>query len=64
MLGFLLRKLGILIPTFFGVSFLAFMFIRVLPGDPILLMAGELSCHALWLKCVSVDTEYTSTPSD
>ena len=41
MLGFLLRRIGLLIPTFLGVSFLAFMFIRVLPGDPILLMAGE-----------------------
>ncbi len=43
MLGFILRRLGILVPTFIGVSFLAFMFIRVLPGDPILLMAGERS---------------------
>ena len=46
MLGFLLRRLGILIPTFLGVSFLAFMFIRVLPGDPILLLAGERGIKA------------------
>ncbi|HET7715381.1 MAG TPA: ABC transporter permease subunit [Bauldia sp.] len=46
MLGFFLRRIGILIPTFLGVSFLAFMFIRVLPGDPILLMAGERSIKA------------------
>ena len=43
MLGFVARRLGILIPTFLGVSFLAFLFIRLLPGDPILLLAGERS---------------------
>ncbi len=41
MLTFLLRKLGILLPTFFGVTLVAFIFIRMLPGDPVLLMAGE-----------------------
>ncbi len=44
MLGFALRRIGLLIPTFFGVSFVAFAFIRLLPGDPVLLMAGQ---HAL-----------------
>ncbi len=41
MLGFLLRRIGLVIPTFFGVSLVAFLFIRLLPGDPVLLMAGE-----------------------
>lgn len=41
MIGFLLRRLGLVIPTFFGVSLVAFLFIRLLPGDPVLLMAGE-----------------------
>ncbi|WP_163337381.1 ABC transporter permease subunit [Desulfopila sp. IMCC35008] len=41
MLTYLLRKLGILLPTFFGVTLVAFTFIRMLPGDPVLLMAGE-----------------------
>jgi dipeptide transport system permease protein len=41
MITFLLRKLSVLIPTFFGVTVVAFVFIRLLPGDPILLMAGE-----------------------
>lgn len=41
MLTFLLRKLGVLLPTFFGVTLVAFTFIRMLPGDPVLLMAGE-----------------------
>ncbi len=38
---YLLRRLGLLIPTFFGVTIAAFSFIRLLPGDPVLLMAGE-----------------------
>jgi len=41
MLAFILRRLGTFIPTFIGVSFVSFLFIRLLPGDPILLMAGE-----------------------
>ena len=41
MLGFLLRRLGTFIPTFIGVSIVSFLFIRLLPGDPIMLMAGE-----------------------
>ncbi len=41
MLTYLLKKLGVLVPTFFGVTFVAFLFIRLLPGDPVLLMAGE-----------------------
>jgi dipeptide transport system permease protein len=41
MIGFFLRKLGIIAPTFFGVTVVAFIFIRLLPGDPVLLMAGE-----------------------
>ncbi len=41
MLAFLLKRLGLLIPTFIGVTIAAFTFIRLLPGDPVLLMAGE-----------------------
>ena len=41
MLAYLLRKLGVIVPTFFGVTLVAFVFIRLLPGDPVLLMAGE-----------------------
>lgn len=41
MLSFILRRLGTFIPTFIGVSIVSFLFIRLLPGDPILLMAGE-----------------------
>lgn len=41
MLRFLLGRLAILIPTFLGVSLIAFSFIRMLPGDPVMLMSGE-----------------------
>jgi dipeptide transport system permease protein len=41
MLRFLLNRIGLLIPTFIGVSIISFAFIRLLPGDPIQLLAGE-----------------------
>ncbi len=41
MFKFLLNKLAMLVPTFIGVTIAAFSFIRLLPGDPILLLAGE-----------------------
>ena len=41
MLRFLGARLAVLIPTFLGVTFVAFILIRLVPGDPILLMVGE-----------------------
>ncbi|MCV0424559.1 MAG: ABC transporter permease subunit [Roseibium sp.] len=41
MLRFLLGRLGLLIPTFIGVTLVSFLFIRMLPGDPAELLAGE-----------------------
>jgi dipeptide transport system permease protein len=41
MLLFLLRRLSTFLPTFLGVTVVSFAFIRLLPGDPILLLAGE-----------------------
>ena len=41
MLRFSLAKLLYLIPTMLGITLVAFGFIRLLPGDPVLLMAGE-----------------------
>lgn len=41
MIRFILLKFGLLIPTFLGVTLVAFAFVRVLPGDPIELLAGE-----------------------
>ncbi|KKJ76545.1 peptide ABC transporter permease [Kiloniella litopenaei] len=46
MLRFILSKLGVLIPTFLGVTLIAFSFIRMLPGDPIELLAGERGVSA------------------
>ncbi|GGD27881.1 ABC transporter permease subunit [Aureimonas glaciei] len=41
MFGYLLKRIGLLIPTFIGVTLVSFLFIRLLPGDPIIAMAGE-----------------------
>jgi len=41
MLSYILRKLALIVPTFIGISICAFAFVRLLPGDPILAMAGE-----------------------
>ncbi len=32
------------IPTFIGVTLLTFALIRLIPGDPVELMAGERGC--------------------
>jgi dipeptide transport system permease protein len=41
MIRFLFARLALLVPTFIGVTIVAFGFIRLLPGDPVLLLAGE-----------------------
>ena len=41
MVRFVLTRLGVLVPTFIGVTIVAFALIRLIPGDPILLLAGE-----------------------
>ncbi|OWJ72332.1 ABC transporter permease subunit [Haematobacter missouriensis] len=41
MIRFILGKFLYLIPTFLGITIVAFGFVRILPGDPVLLMAGE-----------------------
>ncbi|NHT74250.1 ABC transporter permease subunit [Rhizobiaceae bacterium CRRU44] len=41
MLRFIFGRLAVLIPTFVGVSIIAFSFIRLLPGDPVMLLSGE-----------------------
>ena len=41
MIRFLLSRLALLVPTFLGVAIVSFAFIRLLPGDPIMLLAGE-----------------------
>lgn len=60
MVRFLATKLLYLIPTFFGITLIAFGFVRVLPGDPVLLMAGERGIsperHAALAKQLGLDS--------
>ncbi len=41
MLNYVLGRLLTFVPTFLGVTLVSFSFIRLLPGDPIVVMAGE-----------------------
>jgi dipeptide transport system permease protein len=38
---FLLKRLALLVPTFIGITLVAFFLIRLVPGDPIEVMVGE-----------------------
>ncbi len=59
MLRFLLMRIGLLIPTFIGVTVIAFSFIRLVPGDPIELLIGERGIdperHAQLLRDMGFD---------
>ncbi|SIS76915.1 ABC transporter permease subunit [Paracoccus saliphilus] len=46
MLKFILSRLLTFLPTFFGVTLISFAFIRLLPGDPITVLAGERGISA------------------
>lgn len=41
MLRFLARRLAMVLPAFIGVTLLTFSLIHLIPGDPVMLMAGE-----------------------
>jgi len=41
MIAFILQRLGLLLPTFFGVTLIAFSLIHLIPGDPIQILLGE-----------------------
>jgi dipeptide transport system permease protein len=41
MLAFFLKRLGLMIPAFIGITLLAFSLIHMIPGDPVQVMAGE-----------------------
>ncbi len=47
MLRFLLTRFSLIIPTFFGMTLLAFFLIRLVPGDPIETLAGERGIDAV-----------------
>ncbi|WP_066749350.1 dipeptide ABC transporter permease DppB [Proteus myxofaciens] len=41
MLQFILQRLGLVLPTFIGITLLTFIFVHLIPGDPVMIMAGE-----------------------
>ncbi|HUP06653.1 MAG TPA: ABC transporter permease subunit [Caldimonas sp.] len=41
MLTFLLKRLGLVLPTFIGITLLVFALIRLIPGDPVEALSGE-----------------------
>ena len=41
MLRFVLRRLALIVPTFLGVTLLAFALIHLIPGDPVENVSGE-----------------------
>ncbi len=41
MFAFILRRITVVIPTFLGITLLAFALIHMIPGDPVLIMVGE-----------------------
>src|SRR5438445_3138852 len=59
MLRFILTRLSLVIPTFIGMTLLAFFLIRLVPGDPIETLAGERGIdaarHAVLLKEYGLD---------
>src|SRR5258706_12428082 len=59
MLRFLVTRVSLIIPTFIGMTLLAFFLIRIVPGDPIETMAGERGIdaarHAALLKEYGLD---------
>jgi dipeptide transport system permease protein len=59
MFRFLVNRLVQLIPTFIGITVLSFAFIRLLPGDPVTLLAGERGVtperHAELMKLFGFD---------
>ena len=59
MFFYILKRLAVLVPTFFGVTLLTFSLIRMIPGDPIEVMMGERTVdpvmHAAALKQLGLD---------
>jgi dipeptide transport system permease protein len=59
MIRFVLTRLSLLVPTFLGMTLLAFFLIRLVPGDPIETLAGERGIdparHAELLKTYGLD---------
>ena len=41
MFAFVLKRLGLVVPTFLGITLLVFSLIRLIPGDPVEALSGE-----------------------
>ncbi|MEO5696102.1 MAG: peptide ABC transporter permease, partial [Burkholderiaceae bacterium] len=41
MFTFLLKRLGLVVPSFLGITLLVFSLIRLIPGDPVEALSGE-----------------------
>ena len=59
MLQFIFRRLLLVVPTFIGITLLTFFLIRLIPGDPIELLAGERGVdparHAMLMAQMGLD---------
>lgn len=59
MLRFVLTRIGLVVPTFIGMTLIAFFLIRLVPGDPIETLAGERGIdparHAALMKSYGLD---------
>jgi dipeptide transport system permease protein len=59
MFGFILKRLGGLLPTLIGITLVSFGLIRLIPGDPIEVMMGErrldAEAHAALVKQMGLD---------
>ena len=51
MLQFILRRLGLVIPTFIGITLLTFAFVHMIPGDPVMIMANVGSPQSVTRSC-------------
>ena len=60
MLRFVLTRLGHLIPTFIGVTIVAFAFIRLMPGDPIELWPASAASSPSAMPSCSAHSASTS----
>ena len=63
MFSFIARRVGLLIPTFFGITLLTFALIRMIPGDPVEVMMGERKVdpemHAQAMERLGLDRKST-----
>ncbi|MFD2264776.1 ABC transporter permease subunit [Lacibacterium aquatile] len=59
MVSFILRQVAMVIPTIIGITLLAFVMVRLVPGDPVQVMVGDRTltpeAHAEALKALGLD---------